>query len=88
MHTDEKINRIRQLMRDSNIAAVVIPSSDPHQSEYIAEHWQVRQWLTGFSGSAGTAVITLEHAILWTDFRYYIQAAKQIKGSVFELYKM
>jgi len=88
MHTDEKINRIRQLMREGNIAAVIIPSSDPHQSEYIAEHWQVRKWLTGFSGSAGTAVITLEHAILWTDFRYYIQAAKQIKGSLFELYKM
>ena len=87
MHTDEKINRIRQLMRDGNIAAVIIPSSDPHQSEYIAEHWQARQWLTGFSGSAGTAVITLEHAILWTDFRYYIQAAEQIKGSVLELYK-
>ncbi len=88
MHTDEKINRIRQLMRDGNIAAVIIPSSDPHQSEYIAEHWQARKWLTGFSGSAGTAVITLEHAILWTDFRYYIQAADQIKGSVLELYKM
>jgi len=88
MNINEKINCIRQLMREGNITAIVIPSSDPHQSEYIAEHWQAREWLTGFSGSAGTAVITLEDAILWTDFRYYIQAAKQIKGSIFELYKM
>ncbi len=87
MKRDEKIYHIRQLMKESNIDAVIIPDNDPHQSEYIAEHWQARKWLTGFSGSAGTAVITLEHAILWTDFRYYIQAAKQIKGSIFELYK-
>ncbi len=86
--TDEKIDKIRQLMRDNHINAVIIPSSDPHQSEYITEHWQARKWLTGFSGSAGTAVITLKHSILWTDFRYYIQAAKQIEGSEFELYKM
>ncbi|MBU8849270.1 MAG: aminopeptidase P family protein [Desulfobacterales bacterium] len=88
MNTNEKIDHIRQLMRDGNIAAVIIPSDDPHQSEYVAEHWQARKWLTGFSGSAGTAVVTLEHAILWTDFRYYIQAEKQISGSRFELYKM
>ena len=88
MNTNEKIDHIRQLMKDGNIAAVIIPSDDPHQSEYVAEHWQARKWLTGFSGSAGTAVVTLEHAILWTDFRYYIQAEKQISGSRFELYKM
>ncbi|MCD4720446.1 MAG: aminopeptidase P family protein [Desulfobacula sp.] len=88
MNTNEKINHIRQLMKDGNIAAVIIPSDDPHGSEYVADHWQARKWLTGFSGSAGTAVITLEHAILWTDFRYYIQAEKQISGSWFELYKM
>ena len=88
MNRDEKIYHIRQLMKNSGIDAVIIPDNDPHQSEYIAEHWQARKWLTGFSGSAGTAVITPEHAILWTDFRYYIQAAKQIKGSIFELYKI
>jgi Xaa-Pro aminopeptidase len=88
MNTNEKIDRIRQLMKQGNIAAVIIPSDDPHQSEYVAEHWQARKWLTGFSGSAGTAVITADHAILWTDFRYYIQAEKQISGSWFELYKM
>lgn len=88
MNTNEKIDHIRQLMAGSSIAAVVVPSDDPHQSEYVAEHWQARKWLTGFSGSAGTAVITAEKAILWTDFRYYIQAEKQISGSEFELYKM
>ncbi|MDA3790645.1 MAG: aminopeptidase P family protein [Desulfobacula sp.] len=88
MNTNAKIDCIRQLMRDSNISAVIIPSNDPHQSEYVAEHWQARKWITGFSGSAGTAVITIEHAILWTDFRYYIQAEKQISGSLFELFKM
>ncbi len=88
MNRDEKIDHIRQLMKENDIDALIIPDNDPHQSEYIADHWQARQWLTGFSGSAGTAVITLENAILWTDFRYYIQAAKQIKESKFELYKM
>ncbi|MCP4673239.1 MAG: aminopeptidase P family protein [Desulfobacula sp.] len=88
MNRDEKIYHIRQLMEANHIDAFIILHNDPHQSEYIAGHWQARQWLTGFSGSAGNAVITLEHAILWTDFRYYIQAARQIKGSGFELYKM
>ncbi len=88
MDTNEKIDCIRQLMLKFNIAAVIIPSNDPHQSEYVAEHWQARKWLTGFSGSAGMAVITRDHAILWTDFRYYIQAEKQISGSLFELFKM
>ena len=74
-------------MADRNIAALVVPSGDPHQSEYMADFWQARQWLTGFTGSAGTAVITKTAAILWTDFRYWIQAASQIKGSAFELFK-
>ncbi len=74
-------------MSDNNIAAIIISNNDPHQSEYLAEHWQAIKWLTGFSGSAGTAVVTLFHAVLWTDFRYYIQAEKQISGSQFKLYK-
>ncbi|CCK78415.1 aminopeptidase P family protein [Desulfobacula toluolica] len=87
MNTNEKLDMIRQWMKDKNFAAIVVPSDDPHQSEYVAEHWQARKWLTGFSGSAGTAVITLDHAGLWTDFRYYIQAEQQIAGSRFKLYK-
>jgi len=88
VETDQKIDHIRQLMEDGNIEAIIIPSDDPHGSEYVAEYWQARKWITGFSGSAGTAVITREHAVLWTDFRYYIQAEDQIKGSGFKLYKM
>lgn len=75
-------------MKDRNISAVIVPSDDPHQSEYVAPHWQARKWLTGFSGSAGTAVVTQDHAILWTDFRYYLQAEHQISDSGFTLYKM
>ncbi len=87
INTDQKIERIRQSMKKHKIAAVIIPSDDPHKSEYVAEYWQVRKWLTGFSGSAGTAVVTLDTAILWTDFRYYIQAQEQIADSDFVLFK-
>ncbi len=88
MKTNDKIERIRRMMREKKIAAVIVPSDDPHGSEYVAEHWQARKWLTGFSGSAGTAVITQKDAILWADFRYYIQAEAQIQNSLFELFKM
>ncbi len=72
-------------MGEKGIAVVVIPSGDPHQSEYTAEHWQARHWLTGFTGSAGTAVVTQTKAVLWTDFRYWIQARSQMDE--FELFK-
>jgi len=88
MKTDEKIDQIRQWMTKRNLSAIIIPSDDPHKSEYVTEHWQARKWVTGFSGSAGTAVITKDKATLWTDFRYYIQAENQIKESGFQLFKM
>ncbi len=88
MNTPEKIGHIRQLMKDRQIDALIVLSDDPHKSEYVAEHWQARKWLTGFSGSAGSAVVTKEKAVLWTDFRYYIQAEKQLEGSGFEMLKM
>ncbi len=87
MNRDETINRLRQEMAERKIAAVVVPSGDPHQSEYGADRFQARAWLTGFTGSAGTAVVTQNQALLWTDFRYWIQAREQIKGSAFELLK-
>ncbi len=87
MNTDLKVDQVRQLMKKGQIDAVIIPSDDPHKSEYVCDHWQARKWLTHFSGSAGTAVVTLDHALLWTDFRYYIQAESQIRGSVFKLFK-
>jgi Xaa-Pro aminopeptidase len=85
--TDEKLAALRRMMAAHRIAAIVVPSADPHQSEYVTGHWQARAWLTGFTGSAGVAVVTLTRAVLWTDFRYWLQAGIQIQGSEFELFK-
>ncbi len=81
----EKLDRVREQMALHDITALVVMSSDPHQSEYLPEHWQTRQWLTGFTGSAGTALVTRDQALLWTDFRYWIQARDQIRETGFEL---
>ena len=86
--TDDKLKKVREFMSVQGIAALVAVSSDPHQSEYLPDHWKTRQWLTGFTGSAGTAVVTMSQALLWTDFRYWIQAKAQIKGSEFQLIKL
>lgn len=80
MQSNTLVN-FRRLMAERNIAAVVIPKTDPHQSEYIAAHWQLLSFLSGFTGSAGTLVITSDSACLWTDSRYFIQAAQQLEGS-------
>lgn len=85
--TDEKLAALRRMMAAHQIAAIVVPSADPHQSEYVTGHWQARAWLTGFTGSAGVAVVTRTRAVLWTDFRYWLQAGIQIQGSEFELFK-
>ena len=68
--------------------AFIIPSTDPHMSEYLADHWKFRKWVSGFTGSAGTVVILADKAGLWTDSRYFIQAEKELKDSGIELYKM
>lgn len=88
MTVRERIEKLRELMRANNLDAYIIPSADAHQSEYVAEHWKCRQWISGFTGSAGTVVIKLDSAGLWADGRYYIQAAKQIEGSGIDLFKM
>jgi Xaa-Pro aminopeptidase len=88
MTNQEKLRTLRSAMQQRNLAAYIIPSSDPHQSEYMAAHWKSRQWISGFSGSAGIAVITADHAGLWTDSRYFIQAEEQLKGSGVELHKL
>ncbi len=72
-------------MEEENLDVFVVPTTDPHNSEYTPEHWKVRQWLTGFDGSAGIAVVTMNNAALWTDSRYFIQAEKQLKGTAFIL---
>lgn len=88
MTSKDRVEKLRQLMKDNEMDAYIIPSYDAHQSEYVAEHWKGRQWLSGFTGSAGTVVVTLEDAGLWTDGRYYIQAEQQLAGSGIRLFKM
>ena len=73
---NERINELRQLMKKRQIDAYVVPTSDPHQSEYLADFYKTREYITGFTGSAGLAVITKNEAGLWTDGRYFIQAEK------------
>ena len=82
-----RIDLMRQQMQEAGVAATIIPQADPHQSEYLAEHWQLRKWFSGFNGSAGTLVITPDMALLWTDSRYFLQAAQQLEGTGIELMK-
>ena len=84
----ERIARLRALMEERHIDAVLVPTSDYHESEYVGEHFACRKYITGFTGSAGTAVITLKEAGLWTDGRYFVQAEKQLEGSTVTLYRM
>lgn len=81
------LEALRDLMRSKHIDAVIIPGTDPHQSEYPSEHWKFRDYVSGFTGSNGTAVVTLDDAGLWTDSRYFLQAAEQLDGSGFTLHK-
>ncbi|MGB4960804.1 MAG: aminopeptidase P family N-terminal domain-containing protein, partial [Saprospiraceae bacterium] len=85
---DQKLKALRKVMNENKVDAMIIPSSDPHQSEYVADHWQERAWISGFTGSAGWVVVTQDHAGLWTDSRYFLQGEMQIKGSEFVLHKM
>ena len=84
----ERIAALREAMKEKNIDAYIIPSSDPHLSEYPADRWKSREWISGFDGSAGTVVVTADKAGLWTDSRYFLQAGIQLEGSGIELYKM
>ena len=77
----ERIEALRGLMKEAGVAAVIIPQADPHLGEYLAPHWQARRWFSGFSGSAGDLVVTLSEALLWTDSRYFLQAADQLNGT-------
>lgn len=85
MSIAERVAALREWMQRGNVAAVVVPTSDPHSSEYISDHWKIREWLTGFTGSAGTAVVTCGDALLWTDSRYWLQAEEQLSATPFEL---
>lgn len=83
----ERLEALRREMRAESIDIIIFPSTDPHDSEYPARHWQSRQWISGFTGSAGTAVVTQTEAALWTDSRYFLQAAQQLQGTGYELMK-
>ena len=81
----ERLAALRALMRKRGVSACIVPGTDPHASEYMAEHWTEMSWITGFLGETGTAVITLDQALLWTDSRYYLQAEAELKGTTVEL---
>lgn len=83
----QRVDRLRQWMEDHDLQAYIIPSTDPHASEYPPAHWECRKWISGFTGSAGTAVVTPAGAALWTDSRYFIAAKEQLEGTPFALMK-
>lgn len=83
-----RVDALRQWMRKQGIHVFITPSTDPHSGEYVPNHWHSREWISGFNGSAGTAVVTLDHAALWTDNRYFLAAAEQLEGTPFELMKL
>ncbi|MEG2513884.1 MAG: M24B family metallopeptidase, partial [Bacteroidaceae bacterium] len=83
----KRIAALREVLKNNSLSAFIIPSTDPHLSEYVASHWKSREWISGFTGSAGTVVITLEKAGLWTDSRYFLQGAQQIEGTGIDLFK-
>ena len=87
MEIKSRLAALRQEMKARQLSAFIVPSTDPHSSEYVSEHWETRKWISGFTGSAGTAVITLEDAGLWTDSRYFIQAEEQLEGTGIRLFK-
>lgn len=84
---DQRISSLRQLMREHNLQAYIVPGSDPHASEYMASHWMETTWLSGFKGETGTVVVTMQESYLWTDSRYYLQANKELAGSEIGLMK-
>lgn len=85
---NRRLELLRELMRRERLSAFIFPSTDAHQSEYVASHWQGRCWISGFCGSAGTAVVTLTSAALWTDSRYFLAAEEQLRGTEFQLMRL
>lgn len=83
-----RLARLRELMKREHLSAFIFPSTDAHQSEYVAEHWRGREWISGFNGSAGTAVVTMKSAALWTDSRYFLAAEEQLEGTEYQLMRL
>jgi len=87
MTIKDRLSALRTSMRANGLNAYIIPSNDAHQSEYVAEHWKSREWISGFTGSAGTVVVTLDKSGLWTDSRYFLQGTQELAGTEIQLYK-
>ena len=87
MQIDERVEALRNELKKEGLAAWIINGTDPHQSEYVSPRWQSRRWISGFTGSAGTVIITMDKALIWVDSRYFVQCAAQIKGTRFEMRK-
>lgn len=85
---NQRLECLREVMKREHLAAFIFPSTDAHQSEYVADHWMGRAWISGFNGSAGTVVVTMHSAALWTDSRYFLAAEEQLKGTEFQLMKL
>ena len=85
---NQRLAALREVMRRERLAAFIFPSTDAHNSEYVADHWKGREWISGFDGSAGTAVVTQNGAALWTDSRYFLAAEAQLAGSEYRLMKL
>ena len=85
---NQRLESLREVMKREHLAAFIFPSTDAHQSEYVADHWMGRAWISGFNGSAGTAVVTMHSAALWTDSRYFLAAEEQLQGTEFQLMKL
>ena len=85
---NQRLASLREVMKREHLAAFIFPSTDAHQSEYVADHWLGRAWISGFNGSAGTAVVTMTSAALWTDSRYFLAAEEQLQGTEFQLMKL
>lgn len=83
-----RLARLRELMKREHLSAFIFPSTDAHQSEYVADHWRGREWISGFNGSAGTAVVTMKSAALWTDFRYFLAAEEQLEDTEYQLMRL
>ena len=88
MNINQRVEDLREVMQREHLSAFIFPSTDPHQGEYVPDHWKGREFISGFNGSAGTAVVTLTSAALWTDSRYFLAAEAQLKGTEFQLMKL
>ena len=88
MNIQQRLTELRSLMQREHLSAFIFPSTDAHQSEYVADHWKGREWISGFNGSAGTAVVTMTGAALWTDSRYFLAAEEQLRDTEFQLMRL